>query len=162
MTSVMTPKIPRVQSGQQGFTLIELMIVIAIIGILAAVAVPQYRDYTIQARMAGVINFASMLKTEAMSHYVIHGEFPHSGGFENRKIVNSEHVSALEHWAPDPTSQTQLHIYVQPGLFPGATTSHAMLLVGTADATGHVSWNCQPHESFRAIDYKYLPGECVD
>ena len=48
---------------QQGFTLIELMIVVAIIGILAAVALPAYQDYTVRAKMSEVVGYASSAKT---------------------------------------------------------------------------------------------------
>ena len=55
---------------QQGFTLIELMIVVAIIGILAAVALPAYQDYTVRARMSEVITFASTCRTSVSEFYV--------------------------------------------------------------------------------------------
>ncbi len=111
--------------------------------------------------MAGVINYAGMMKSEATSHYAIYGEFPHSGGYTKRKMINGDFVSAIEHWAPDPENYTEIHVYVQPDLFPGASLKHALIMRGDVN-DGHITWNCLPHESFRAIEYKYLPGECVD
>ena len=61
---------------QAGFTLIELMIVVAIIGILAAVALPAYQDYTKRAHVAEGISLASSAKSAIAEHYVTKGDWP--------------------------------------------------------------------------------------
>ncbi len=61
---------------QQGFTLIELMIVVAIIGILAAVAIPAYQDYTIRAKVTEGIGFGAAAKTSVSEFIVSQGALP--------------------------------------------------------------------------------------
>ena len=61
---------------QKGFTLIELMIVIAIIGILAAIAIPAYQDYTIRAQVTEGLNLASAIKASVAEFYAQNGAWP--------------------------------------------------------------------------------------
>ncbi|HXF77421.1 MAG TPA: pilin [Usitatibacter sp.] len=60
----------------EGFTLIELMIVVAIIGILAAIAIPAYQDYTVRAKVTELINAAGVCKTSVTEYYQAIGTFP--------------------------------------------------------------------------------------
>ena len=63
---------------QKGFTLIELMIVVAIIGILAAVAIPQYQDYTVKAKLSKTAGFANPVKTAIAMYFQEQGSLPPS------------------------------------------------------------------------------------
>ena len=64
---------------QKGFTLIELMIVVAIIGILAAIAIPAYQDYTIRAQVTEGLNLADAVKVAVADYYTQNGAFPAAG-----------------------------------------------------------------------------------
>jgi len=61
---------------QKGFTLIELMIVVAIIGILAAIAIPAYSDYTERAKVSELVTIASACKASVSEYYQAQGIFP--------------------------------------------------------------------------------------
>ena len=67
------------KASQKGFTLIELMIVVAIIGILAAIAIPAYQDYTIRAQVTEGLNLADGVKVAVADYYTQNGKYPAAG-----------------------------------------------------------------------------------
>ncbi|MFC0020374.1 pilin [Neisseria gonorrhoeae] len=84
---------------QKGFTLIELMIVIAIVGILAAVALPAYQDYTARAQVSEAILLAEGQKSAVTEYYLNHGKWPEnntSAGVASSSSIKGKYVKEVE------------------------------------------------------------------
>ena len=145
---------------QKGFTLIELMIVVAIIGILAAVALPAYQDYTVRAKMAEVVLAASGPKTAITEFYQSKNVMPADGtaaGFETS--YTSKMVSALNYAKTGDDSATITALV--SGEVGGSTeTTMGVVLTAEGDAdTGRIVWTCSPAAG---LPVKYLPATCRD
>jgi type IV pilus assembly protein PilA len=93
------------KSFQKGFTLIELMIVIAIIGILAAIAIPAYQNYTIRSQVTEGLSLADGFKTSISEYYDQNGTWPANAAIISQGAVTGKYVSAI---AVMPTGQIQV------------------------------------------------------
>ena len=137
---------------QQGFTLIELMIVIAIVGILAAVALPAYQDYTIRAKMSEVIVRGSEAKTSVAEWFASKGDFPSADASAPFTTGPAGKVRSAT-W--DSTNDRIVLMVGSTGTDAAVSGSTVYMTVG-ASKNGVVTWVCEPGD----IPQKYLPGSC--
>lgn len=141
---------------QQGFTLIELMIVVAIIGILAAIAIPAYQDYTVRSKVSEALVAASPGKTSVSEFYVSQGSMPadaSAAGFD--QDIDTKYVQSVTYTRD---SQTQATLTVKVKALGGdAAAGEDFDLVGTGQSSA-VEWNC----TAGSLDTKYLPADCRD
>jgi type IV pilus assembly protein PilA len=146
----------------RGFTFIEVVIALGIIGILAAVALPWYKDYTVRSRVAELVNAAANCKTLVAEHYAIHGRLPASA----REAGCNESVTANAN--PLAVFQGEVIVQAVGGLAAqlGARNIFAFRAVctdGKCEGGAIKAWACAPSGNERSsttIATKYLPSTC--
>ena len=141
---------------QQGFTLIELMIVVAIIGILAAIAIPAYQDYTIRAQVSEGLNLAAGAKAAITEYYQNNGVMPGTNanaGISASNTITGNYVSDVAVQANGLVQVT----YNGPRV--NQIISGDMLVLSPTTNTGSVEWACKAGGA-SALDPKYLPSTC--
>ena len=141
--------------NQKGFTLIELMIVVAIIGILAAVALPAYSDYTKRAKMSEVMGFAASAKTAVSECLLDQGadtlcDTNTEAGLAAAADIDSTYVESV-------TVGTGAAITVAIQGFSDTTLDAASVVLTPSVTSGGVEWACTISDSDIA---KYMPSSC--
>ena len=137
---------------QQGFTLIELMIVVAIIGILAAIALPAYQDYTIRTQVSEAMVLASGSKTAIAEYYNQTGAFPSSN--DSAGVAASTEI--VGNYVDDVTVTNGI-VTAQMGNDANAAVSGGTLVLSATSHGGSVQWTCRAGSG---IANQYLPTSC--
>lgn len=145
---------------QQGFTLIELMIVIAIIGILAAVALPAYKDYTVRAELSEAIATGAEAKTTVSEYYITSGKgFPDTMAKAGvRGDIDTDTVQSVKYTGTGGVGGGALiSVTLKAGIASDISAGDvAFQLSSVSTNGGTIQWTCKPG----AIPAKYLPANC--
>ena len=144
------------KTNQKGFTLIELMIVIAIIGILAAVALPAYQDYTIRARMSEPLALLGEAKNSMTEFYIANGTLPADAQEAGiRSVIGTDLVSAV---AVNQGGNGNIDVTLTSAAVWGPVGGEAVRLSLVDTSSGTLEYRCKPAAT--SLPTKFLPANC--
>ena len=142
------------KNAQKGFTLIELMIVVAIIAILAAIAIPAYQDYLIRSQVSEGAVLADGSKTAMAEFYSNKGSFPTtnaSAGLASAGSISGQYVSSVN----VGTTQGKI-VATYSGAKANTKIQAKTLIFSAVTNAGSIEWHC----TGGTVDSKYLPTSC--
>jgi len=141
------------KTHEKGFTLIELMVVVAIVGTMAALAIPAYQDYTIRAQISEGLTLSAASQSAVEEYYSEHGDWPdknEDAGLSDKRDINGKYtkeVSVKKDGVIEIKFDNYAHFLIQ---------NRKVYLMAT-DNNGSISWACL---SEKKIKDNHLPPAC--
>lgn len=163
------------RSLQKGFTLIELIITVAIVGILASIAVPSYQDYTVRAKITEGISIASNAKTNLAEYYMAKNSMPDNSTIAGISLASTTYLGSVGYITANIPATTTIPAHVVAAIFLNFRTlavdmmPRSNTLVYSAEITprGSMAWKCKQHDkaftdaiNADTLADKYRPASC--
>jgi type IV pilus assembly protein PilA len=148
--------------AQQGFTLIELMIVVAIVGILAALALPAYQDYVVRSKVSEGLARLAEAKTSVSEYYSANSQittFPGTAASVGINEVGNHYVRGLS-WTGGAAGAAKV-VMTMAGTADSKIAGKEVQMLVQSTANGMITWKCQVDAADSdALPSKYTPGSC--
>jgi len=146
-------------SGQGGFTIIELMIVVAIVSILAVIAMPAYQNYTLRSKVSEGVNFIAEAKTSVSAQYYSSNIMPSNNsraGLDDPDSYDAyDFVKKLEVTSIPIDGTIVLTIKI-----PGSSANDKQLQLVPSTTTGLIVWTCEPVAGPTGVSVSHVPANC--